>query len=182
MHLLRIWKERSLFSIKFSFEWVYFQGAKPRGFPQFTLKNDASGFSAYNNYYCHDTGRSFEAIFMKFTWLVRVHTRVNDIYFFLNNQSNRITDMGDNVPPKLVFDFYSASMGFLRKKIESHSPYPISHIKSYIHFCRPILHSLKNGHAPTSQAPPPKKNYLSRLFWKDFFKNCYLKSTQNLIS
>ncbi len=30
----------------------------------------------------HDTGRSFEPIFMKFTWLVRVHPWVIPIVFF----------------------------------------------------------------------------------------------------
>ncbi len=30
---------------------------------QFTLKNDTSRFSDYNNYYFHDTGYSFEPIF-----------------------------------------------------------------------------------------------------------------------
>ncbi len=31
MHLVKIWQEQSLFSIKFPFEWVYFQAAEPRG-------------------------------------------------------------------------------------------------------------------------------------------------------
>ncbi len=70
---------------------------------QFTLKNDTSRFSAYNNYYCDHTDSSFEPIFMKFTWLVRVHTWVNPTMFFRNNQSTRTTDMEENVPPKLVF-------------------------------------------------------------------------------
>ncbi len=47
---------------------------------QFTLKNDTSRFSVYNNYYCHDTDCSFEPILMKFTWLMRVHTWVNTIF------------------------------------------------------------------------------------------------------
>ncbi len=50
----------------------------------------------------HDTGRSFEPIFMKFTWLVRVHSRVNPIVFG-NNRPNRTTDVGENVAPELVF-------------------------------------------------------------------------------
>ncbi len=31
MHLVKIWQEWNLFSIKFSFEWVYFRAAKPSG-------------------------------------------------------------------------------------------------------------------------------------------------------
>ncbi len=34
-------------------------------------------------YYCHNTGRSFEPIFMKFTWLVRVHPWVNIIIIII---------------------------------------------------------------------------------------------------
>ncbi len=44
----------------------------------------------------YDTGRSFEPIFMKFTWLVRVHSWVNPIVFG-NNRPNRTTDMKENV-------------------------------------------------------------------------------------
>ncbi len=50
----------------------------------------------------YDTGRSFDPIFMKFTWLMRVHSWVNPIVFG-NNRPNRTTDMGENVPPKPVF-------------------------------------------------------------------------------
>ncbi len=69
---------------------------------QFILKNDTSTSSAYNNYYCHDAGRTYEPIFMKFTRLVRVHTRVTPI-FFGNSRSDRTADLGENVAPKLVF-------------------------------------------------------------------------------
>ncbi len=68
---------------------------------QFTLKNDTFRFSVYNNYHCHDTGRSIEPIFMKFTWLVRVHTWVRPI--FGNNQFNRTADKGGNVTGFLAF-------------------------------------------------------------------------------
>ncbi len=50
----------------------------------------------------YDTGRSFDPIFMKFTWLVRVHSWVNPIVFG-NNRSNRTTDVGENGLPKPVF-------------------------------------------------------------------------------
>ncbi len=71
-----------------------------------------------NNYYCHDTGHNFEFIFMKFTWLVRVHAQVNLFFFsFGNNRSNRTTDMGENVPRNWFFGFHSASMGFFEEKI-----------------------------------------------------------------
>ncbi len=99
------------------------------------------------NYYCHDTGRSFEPIFMKFTWLMRVHTWVNSI-FFGNNQSNRTTDIWENVPPKLVFWLSFIRYGGFSKKFQNRTWYPISHRKGYVYFCRPTPHSLKNGHAP----------------------------------
>ncbi len=57
--------------------------SKPCGFLQFTLKNGTFKFSVYNNYYCHDTGRSFEPIFRKFTWLVGAHRWVNPKLVFL---------------------------------------------------------------------------------------------------
>ncbi len=50
----------------------------------------------------HDIGRSFEPIFMKFTRLVRVHLWVSPIICG-NNRPNGTTDMGENVPPKPVF-------------------------------------------------------------------------------
>ncbi len=54
----------------------------------------------------YDTSRSFELIFMKFTRLVRVHPWVNPIVFG-NNQPNRTTDMGENVPQNQFFGFKS---------------------------------------------------------------------------
>ncbi len=50
----------------------------------------------------YDTVRSVDPIFMKLTWLVRVHSWVNPIVFG-NNRPNRTTDMGENVPPKPIF-------------------------------------------------------------------------------
>ncbi len=50
----------------------------------------------------YNTVRSFDSIFMKFTWLMRVLSWVNPIVFG-NNRPNRTTDMGENVPPKPVF-------------------------------------------------------------------------------
>ncbi len=59
------------------------------------LKNYTSRFSAYNNYYCHDTGCSFEPVFMKFTWLVRFYTICEAYLFYFiifgNNWFNRTT-------------------------------------------------------------------------------------------
>ncbi len=63
----------------------------------------------------YDTGRIFEPIFMKFTWLVRIHSWVNPIVFG-NNRSNRTTYMGKNVPQNQVFGFKSDGMGFFEKK------------------------------------------------------------------
>ncbi len=46
--------------------------------------------------------RHFNPIFMKITWLVRVHSWVNLIVFG-NNRPNGTTDMGENAPLKPVF-------------------------------------------------------------------------------
>ncbi len=54
----------------------------------------------------YDTGRSFDPIFMKFTWLVRVHSGVNPIVFG-NNRPNRTTYMGKNVPQNQFFGLKS---------------------------------------------------------------------------
>ncbi len=87
---------------------------------------------------------------------------MGESYFFGHNRSNRTTDMGENVAPKLVFlAFIQPVWAFLRKKFQSHIRYSISHRKGYTHFCRPTRHSLKNSHVP--------KNCFSRLFWKMFF-------------
>ncbi len=57
--------------------------------------------------------------------------------------------MGENVPPKTGFLVLSQTVWvFLRKKLKNCIWYPIYQKKSYIHFCRPSLRSLKNGDAP----------------------------------
>ncbi len=50
----------------------------------------------------YDTCRSFDPIFMKFTWLVRAPSWVNH-FVFGNNLPSRTTYMGENMPPKPVF-------------------------------------------------------------------------------
>ncbi len=148
-------------------------------------------FSAYNNYYHHDTVRSFELIFMKFMSLVRVHTWVNHIIFG-NNRSNRTTDMGENVPSKLVFwllfsrygvfwgknvtavfgttfpienwffGFHSAGTEVFEEKFQNRIRYPISHKRGYIHFCHPTSHSLK-------WSCPPICDYFGKYCFVFFF-------------
>ncbi len=81
---------------------VYFEQLKLCGCSSTYIKNDTPRFSACNNYYGHDTCRSFEPIFMELTWLVRIHTLVNP-GVCENNWPNRTTDMGENVPSKPVF-------------------------------------------------------------------------------
>ncbi len=73
----------------------------------------------YTIYICirsYDTGRTFEPIFMKFTWLVRVHSWVSPIVFG-NNWPDRTIDMGENVPQNQFFGFKSDSLGVFEKKI-----------------------------------------------------------------
>ncbi len=73
--------------------------------------------------------------------------------------------------------FIQAVWVFLRKKSQIRILYPISHRKGYIHFHCPTPHSsLKNGRS------------LQKLFFAIilekyiFFKICYMKNIQNLIS
>ncbi len=94
-----------------------------------------------------DTGRSFDPIFMKFTWLVWVHSWVNPIVFG-NNSPNRTANMGEMCPQNWFFGFKSNGMGFLRKKLKNCIWYPIYQKKGCINFCRPSSRSLKNGDAP----------------------------------
>ncbi len=83
---------------------------------------------------------------MKFTWLVRVHSSVNPMVFG-NSRSNGTTDMGENVTRKPVSGFKSDGMVFFEEKnlktVFGTSSLPK---KGYIHFCRRMLRSLKNGH------------------------------------
>ncbi len=107
--------------------------------------------------YCH----RYEPIFMKLTWLVRAHPRVNSIIFG-NNRPNSTTDMGENVPPKSVFSaFIQPVWVFLRKKLKNSISYP-SHKKGYI-FITVIWHL-----GPSNMVTPPK-NFFSWLFWKIVF-------------
>ncbi len=57
-----------------------------------------------------DTGCSFDPIFMKFTWLVRVHSWGNPIVFG-NNRHNRTTYMGKMCPENQFFGFQSDDVG-----------------------------------------------------------------------
>ncbi len=167
-----------MFSIKFSFEWVYYRAEKRGGCSSINIKNNTSRFSANNNYYCHDTGRSFELIFMKFTWLVRFHTWMNPNFFFENGRFNRTTDMGENVPPKLVFWLsFSRYGGFWGKNLKAVFNTPFRHRKNYCHFCRRTYNSLKNGHVS-------QKSFFTGIldFFFFFWTNCYMKNIQNLIS
>ncbi len=136
------WQKQSLFSIKFSFEWVYFWGVKPRGYSSIYIKNYASRFSAYKNNYCHDTGRSFEPIFMKLTRLRQVHTWVDPIFLETIGPIETLI-WGKMCPQNWVFGFHSASMEFLREKFQSRILYPISYRKGHINFCRWTLFSEK---------------------------------------
>ncbi len=50
-----------------------------------------------------------------------------------------ITDMGKNMLPNQIFWLsFSQYGGFLWQKFQSRIQYPISHRKSYIHFCHPF--------------------------------------------
>ncbi len=97
---------------------------------------------------------------MKFTRLVRVHSWVNSIVFG-NNRPNRTTDMWENVPPNQFFGFKSDGMGVFweKKKLKTVFGTPFPKKIGYIHFCRPMPHSLKNGNDP----PPKKKKIFAHV-------------------
>ncbi len=99
----------------------------------------------------HDTGCSFEPIFMKFTWLVRVHSWMNP-FIFGNNLPHKNTDIG-KICTETIFSGLSQTVwGFLGKKLNNCIRYCISKKKKdYIHFCCPKPYSLKKGHTPTSK-------------------------------
>ncbi len=101
----------------------------------------------------HDSDRSFEPIFMKFTRLVRLPPWVTPIVFG-NKRLNGIA-------PKTGFlAFIPPVWAFLRKKLKHSIRYFIFHRKSYIHFCPPKM----------ILPPPPKKNkYIWLLLWKILF-------------
>ncbi len=70
------------------------------------------------NYLCtrtYDTGGSFELIFIKFAYLMRVHPRVNPIVFG-DNWPYRTTDMEENVTPKPVFWLSFSRYGIFYRK------------------------------------------------------------------
>ncbi len=97
---------------------------------------------------CTIPGRSFQKIFMKFTWSVRVHPWGNPICFYKQSaQQNHLH--GGKCPRKTSFPiFIQPVWGFLREKLQNSIRYPISHRKGYIHFCHPTPPSLKKCHVP----------------------------------
>ncbi len=66
----------------------------------------------------YNTGRSFDPIFMKFIWLVRVRSWVNPVVFG-NNPPNGTTYMGENLPQNQFFGFKSDGMGVFEKKTKN---------------------------------------------------------------
>ncbi len=139
---------------------------------QFTLKNDTSRFLAYNYYYCHNTGHSFEPMFMKFTRLVQIHTWVNPI-FLVNNRSKEPLIRGKCAPKNGFLIFIQPIRRFLRKKFQRRILYIISHEKVIFIFV--VLCPI-----PWKMVMPPFKNFLW-LFWKIlficfFWKNCCMKN------
>ncbi len=78
----------------------------------------------------HDIGRSFEPIFVQFTWLVRVHTWVNTVVF-RNNRPWRTTDMGGKSDPKQVFQLLFSQYGFFWGG-KNPKPYSVPHFGKVI--------------------------------------------------
>ncbi len=136
---------------------MYFQAAKSSGCSSIYMKNDTSRFSAYNNYYYQDTtGLSFEPIFMRFTWLVRVHIKVNS--YFLGGTIGPIEPLiwGKCAPKSGFMAFIQLVWSFLKNKISKLYSVPHFPLKRLYSFCCPTSHFLKNGHTP--------KNFFSLSF------------------
>ncbi len=122
----------------------------------------------------HDTGCSFEVIFMKFTWLMRVHPWVNHIVFE-NNPPNRTTKIGENVPPKPVFRLSCSPYEiFWAKDLKTVFCTPFSTEKVILIFVVRRSYTSKNGHVP--------KNYFSGLFWKILFFRKNFLTIPNFLS
>ncbi len=99
------------------------------------------GYTRYIHIYLftrtHDTNLSFEPIFMKFTWLVRVHPWMIPIVSE-NNQPCRTTDIRENVAPKPGFQLSFSRFGFFwEKNIKTIFGSPFSHRKSFFVLQRP---------------------------------------------
>ncbi len=96
--------------------------------------------------------------------MVWVNTWVFFLFFFGNNWFNRTTDMGENVTPKVVFwgKNFKAVFG---------TPFSIEKVSSDIPF-------------PKKWSCPLKIIFLSYFgkYCYFFWKNCYIKNIQNLIS
>ncbi len=127
-------------------------------------------FPDYKFAIMRDTGRSFETIFMKFTWWVPIHQWVNPIVFG-NNRPNRTTGMGENVPPKPVFCIYLTGTCFFEEQS--------SKLYSVPHFAQKRLYSFLSSDAPFPRkwSCPPKSffcSYVGKGFFFFFLlrKNC----------
>ncbi len=120
-------------------------------------------FSAYNNYYCHDTGSSFQLIFMKCTWLVRVNTWVNPIIFlfFFNNRFNEHWYGRKCALKTGLLAFIQPVWIFWRKnfKAVSRTLFSIKRFYSFLSSDTPIPWKMVMS----------AKIFFSRLFWKMLF-------------
>ncbi len=106
----------------------------------------------------HDTGRSFKLIFMKFIWLVRVHSWVNTIVWKQSALKNR--RYGRKCASEASFLGLSQTVcGFLRKKLTNCIQYPISTPPTP----QKVIFTFVVGR------PVPLKNNFSLLFWKIMF-------------
>ncbi len=87
--------------------------SKTSGCSSIYIKKDTSRFSVYNNYYCHNTGRSFEPIFRKFTWLVASPHMGQAFLFFFFLTIGPIEPLiwGKMCPQNWFFGFHSAWRG-----------------------------------------------------------------------
>ncbi len=121
----------------------------------------------------YDTGRSFDPIFTKFTWLMRVHPWVNPIVFG-NNRPNRTTYMGENVPQNQYFGFKLDGMGFFEKKnLKTIFGTPFTKKEViFISVVRP---------PPSLKKVTPLKKFFRLYFGKYCFfrKSCKIKNIQN---
>ncbi len=92
------------------------------------------------------------------------------IYYY-----NFFLETRENVPPKRVFGFHSASMVVFEKKIST--PYSVPHFprKGCIHFCRETPHSLKNGHTAPKKFLAVILENIFFFFWKKLLYKKYSK-------
>ncbi len=126
----------------------------------------------------YDTGHSFDPIFMKFTWLVRAHSRV-DPSIFGNNRPNKSHIWGKMCPQNQFFGFKSDGMygSFWGKNLKTVFLYFVPHLP------KKRLYSFLSSDHPVPQKWCRHPKIIFRLYFGKYClyrKSCHIKNIQNV--